>query len=322
MKILVTGGCGLIGHRVVAELVELGHTVLAVDNKTDYGLIPQDELQYIMSERVRQIPADVRIREIDIESRHVDLAFEEFRPDTVIHLASFPRQRAVNHNPQLGARVMCEGLLNLLECSVKYGVGRFVYISSSMVYGNFSDGVRENQPCYPRGQYAIMKYMGERLVEDYARRTDIKYTVVRPSAVYGELDVEDRVVSKFMLAAIRGQTIKVHGAGELLDFTHVTDAASGIVGAALSDHSLNKTYNITRSCSHGLLSAAELAVRIAGRGTIEVLDRDMAFPSRGSLNIEAARQDFDYSPKIDIETGFRRYHDWLVDDPYWKNKFQ
>ena len=146
---------------------------------------------------------------------------------------------------------MIEGLLNLLEFSIQNKVKRFVYISSSMVYGNFKntyfEGVDETHECNPIGQYGIMKLAGEWLVKDYSRRTGLIYTILRPSAVYGPLDVEDRVVSKFLLSAMRGETIQVNGPKEELDFTFVTDVAEGIVSAALSDNTNNMTYNITKS---------------------------------------------------------------------------
>ena len=146
------------------------------------------------------------------------------------------------------------------------------------------------------------------------------HVVIRPSAVYGPFDVEDRVISKFLLTARRGGVIKVNGATETLDFTFVDDAANGIVAAALRDSANNNTYNITKSHSHSLLTAAELAVSIVGRGTIEVRDRDLDFPSRGALNIEAAKKDLGFDPKIDIEEGFWIYNEWLNDSVYWTKK--
>jgi nucleoside-diphosphate-sugar epimerase len=96
----------------------------------------------------------------------------------VIHLASFPRQKVVNANPQWGSRSMSEGLLNLLEASSQHQVQKFVYVSSSMVYGNFEDtigiGVMESHPTNPIGQYGIMKLAGEWLVRDYTRRTGMR----------------------------------------------------------------------------------------------------------------------------------------------------
>jgi UDP-glucose 4-epimerase len=189
-----------------------------------------------------------------------------------------------------------------------------------MVYGNFKDNVLENHDCCPQGQYGIMKWAGERLVADYSRKTDLKHTIIRPSAVYGELDVEDRVISKFMIAALRRQTLKVNGASETLDFTYVDDVADGIVAATLGSNTNNKIYNITKSHSHSLLDAANLAIKIAGGGKVEILSRDLDFPSRGSLNIDAAKRDFGFNPQIDVEQGFQRYHDWFISSDYWKNK--
>jgi len=105
-----------------------------------------------------------------------------------------------------------------------------------------------------------------------------------------------------------------------LDFTYVEDAADGIVAAALSENTNNKTYNITKSHSRTLLDAANLAVKIVGRGTIEVRDRDQDFPSRGALNIDAARRDFGFNPQVDVEEGFQRYYEWFDNSLYWSKK--
>jgi UDP-glucose 4-epimerase len=297
--------------------------VSVVDNSTNYGIVPQDELDYLISARRSTLDPSVYIWQRDItHTLSMDHVFNVEQPEVVIHMASFPRQKVVNANPPLGSRVMSEGLLNLLELSVKYGVRRFVYLSSSMVYGDFTDDVREDAQCRPQGQYGIMKLAGEWLVRDYTRRYNLAHTVIRPSAVYGPLDVEDRVISKFMLAALRGQTLKVNGAGETLDFTYVEDAADGIAAASVSDNAVNNTYNVTKSHSWTLLRAAELAVKIAGTGSIECRDRDLDFPSRGALNIDAARRDFGFDPKVDVDEGFRRYYEWFKSSPYWQSKLR
>jgi nucleoside-diphosphate-sugar epimerase len=217
---------------------------------------------------------------------------------------------------------MSTGLINLLEAARANKIKRFVYISSSMVYGDFEPDVTEDAACRPIGQYGIMKYMGEKLVEDYARQYGFEYVIIRPSAVYGELDVEDRVVSKFMLGAMRGETLKVKGANEVLDFTYVQDAARGIVQATLSKNSANKIYNITRSSEkqYTLKDAAELAISIAGKGSLEVQDRDLSFPKRGRLNINRAINDFLYSPQINVEEGFLIYYEWFKSSSYWQSK--
>ncbi len=322
MRILVTGGLGLIGHNVVNKLESLGHEITIVDTKTTYGLIPADELSYLMLERIKKIKTR-NIFNADIADYYaIDELINDDKPEIIIHLASFPRQKVVNVNPRAGSRTMSEGLLNLLELAKKHKVKRFVYISSSMVYGDFTNDVCEDAICKPQGQYGIMKLAGEWLVKDYTRSCGIEHTIIRPSAVYGPLDVEDRVISKFILSALRGQTLKVNGANETLDFTYVDDAANGIVAAALSENAINKTYNITKSHSRTLKYAAELAVEIAGKGSIEVRDKDKDFPSRGSLNIDAAKRDFGFDPKTDVEEGFKIYYNWIINSPYWSEKLK
>lgn len=322
MKILVTGGLGLIGHHVVVSLERLGHDVIVADTETTYGIIPQDELTYLMKERRKKIRKALIYKYDICDPKNIGYLFAANQFDMVLHLASFPRQKVVNANPIIGSKVMSEGLLNLLELSQKHKVKKFVYISSSMVYGDFTDDVTEDAVCRPQGQYGILKLAGEWLVKDYTRKTNgnLSHCIIRPSAVYGPLDVEDRVISKFILAAMRNEILKVNGANETLDFTYVEDAADGIVAAALSPNTDNKTYNITKSHSRSLLDAAKLAVKIVGKGSIEVRDKDADFPSRGALNIDNARRDFGFDPKVDVEEGFQKYYDWLSNSPFWTEK--
>lgn len=319
MNMFVTGGMGLIGHNIVRMLEKTHfHNITIIDTKTNYGFIPEAEIDYLMTERQKRIqtpPHDVDVR----NHEQLDYLFNKAKPDIVYHLASYPRQKAVEANPVLASDVMNTGLTNLLELSVKHQVKRFIYVSSSMVYGDFQHDVTEDSPCNPIGQYGIFKLMGEHLVKDYHRRTGLEYTIIRPSAVYGEYDVEDRVVSKFMLTAMRGGVLKVNGPNEVLDFTYVEDAASGIARLPIFPRSANQTYNITRSDVKltTLYEAAELAVKIAGKGSIVVNDRDLSFPKRGKLNIKKAQLDLSYQPQVGVEEGFKRYYEWFKQTTYW-----
>jgi nucleoside-diphosphate-sugar epimerase len=322
MKILVTGGLGLIGHNVVKRLQAQSHAVSVIDNRTTYGMIPQSELDYLIGERLKKIklsPSHLYTRDI-CNRESIDDIFEIEQPNVVIHMASFPRQKVVNADPAWGSRVMMEGLINVLESAKKHHVNRVVYISSSMVYGNFEDDVAEDAVCKPQGQYGIMKLAGEHLVKDYARRGHFDYTILRPSAVYGPLDVEDRVVSKFMLTAMRGGVLRVNGSSETLDFTYVDDAADGVVAAALVPAAANQTFNITKSHSVSLLEAARMIIEIVGKGSIELRDKDADFPSRGALNIDRARAVLGYNPQVDVEEGFENYYGWFKNSLHWAPK--
>ena len=323
MKYIITGGAGFIGHNVVRRLEERGHECFVIDSNTNYGFVHKAELEYLTQERKRRMRANIHYLDLR-DHKQIEDFVRTFAQGTaaIIHLASFPRQKVVEKNPLWAADVMGTGLVNLLELAKNYKIPKFVYVSSSMVYGDFRDGVRETDACNPIGQYGIMKYMGEKLVEDYARRGAFDYSIVRPSAVYGEYDVEDRVVSKFTIAAIRGETLKVNGAMECLDFTHVDDAAEGIVLAAVKDAANGKIFNITRSANKSttLLDAAALCIKIAGKGKIDIQDRDMSFPTRGRLNIDLARSELGFNPTVNVKEGFKRYHHWFLESKYWQTK--
>lgn len=311
MKILVTGGVGFIGHNVVAQLEQEGHDVCVLDNFTNYGIVPESEMSRLHQARLSRITT-TSIHHVDIRNYNALLnVFDKCSPDVVIHCAAFPRAKAVDENPEEGASVLTSGLINLLRCSERFNVRRFVYVSSSMVYGDFELYGYEDMCCTPKGIYGILKYAGESLTSDLCERANIDYVILRPSAVYGPYDVLDRVVSKFLTNAMLDQDLVVCGAEEMLDFTYIDDCVAGIVKASLSFNSSKRTYNITRSRGRSLLEAAELAVGIVGKGRIKMANANPRFPSRGTLSTIRAGQDFGYCGQIDIEQGFRLYYDWL-----------
>lgn len=311
MKILVTGGCGFIGHKVVQNLEKMNKEVLVVDNHSNYGSISQRELEHLVDERSKDIKSD--IINLDINNFTALYKSFEFNPDVVVHLASFPRQKSVDINPQEGVKTMMEGLINILElCKNR----KLIYISSSMVYGDFNGSAKETDPCNPKGLYAVMKYAGERMVKDYANRFGMQYNIIRPSAVYGPLDVGDRVIAKFMLNAVTDKPLKVNGAFEKLDFSYVDDTAMGICLATTSGQP-GAIYNITRGEGRTLYDAAKHICSIVGKGNIIVGNKDNKFPSRDALCIDAAKKDLLFNPSVDLKSGLEKYYDWFKDRVHW-----
>ena len=314
-KILVTGGMGFIGHNVVKLLQSLKHNVQVIDALTTYGVTNKEELEYLYNQRITKINKKTQVYKIDIADAGVDQVFDSFKPDVVIHLASFPRQATVQANPTEAAHTMCKGLVNVLDCCARHQVAKILYASSSMVYGNFDDA-KEDDQLNPSGSYSIWKIAGEELVKEYNRTTGLDYVIVRPTAVYGPMDISDRVISKFLISAMRDETLNVNGANETLDFTFVDDCATGIVLASLG-HTIG-TYNISRSHRCTIAEAANLAVKIVGKGSVNIRDKDKDFPSRGTLNTSKAQKDFKFDPKIDIDKGLEMYYNWIKDSTFYK----
>jgi len=308
MKILVTGGAGFIGHHVARKFEALGHEVIIQDNFTNYGITDKEHMDRLHAARLTGFEGKIIKSDITttVTRTHIDI----HKPDMIVHLAAFPRAKIVNENPADGVPTMTTGLMNLLVAGARNNVKRFVYISSSMVYGDFKYPAFETHATNPTSIYASLKLAGEQITKQFAKNHDFAYTIVRPSAVYGPNDVEDRVVSKFLLNAMNNKVLTVNGEFEALDFSSVFDVSDGIVLAALNDAGKNETFNITYGQQEIIQYAAHLMTIIAGGGELRIGERNPNMPSRAALSILKARELLGYNPKISIEEGFKNYHEW------------
>ena len=318
MKFIVTGGAGFIGHNVVRQLEAQGHQCFIIDKCTTYGFVPKEELNYLKNERKKRIHGNVH--HIDLrDHKAISNFFLSFgnRVDAVIHLASFPRQKVVSANPVWGSEVMSTGLIHLLEETRKNNIPKFVYISSSMVYGDFDNDVKESYNCNPQGQYGIMKLAGEWLVKDYARKTGMEYVIIRPSAVYGPLDVEDRVVAKFMLGAMRGHRLRVNGAGETLDFTYVDDIVEGVIKVLLYPPAERPTppvriFNLGHNRPVETLLFVRMLEQLLGKtARTELLPAQPGDMFETCADLTRIRSAINFSPRVSLEEGLRRFVAWF-----------
>jgi len=311
MRILVTGAYGFIGSRIVERLLEMGHDVTAMDNKETYGVITPAELKKLYTWRQRNWTKAVARAEGDVTDRNDVLSAFKPRPDYVIHLASYPRAKIVNNDPWIGVQNVIGGTVNLLWHCQHMSVKKFVFVSSSMIYGHFSDGTREDAPTKPNNLYGEAKLTAERFVKHYHQQHGIDYAVVRPSGVYGPGDMEDRVLSKFFSNAMNDRTITVHDGDNRVDFTYIDDTAEGIIKATLSDVS-NRSFNITAGNATSLRTAAEKIIALTGSKS-DIVDTGVhkLYPRRGTLDITRAKDLLGYEPNTSFDQGLQKYYEWL-----------
>ena len=312
MKILVTGGKGFIGSKIVEMLTKDGHKVTVVDNNDTYGIMTKQELEKLFQWRTRNwVAENVQVISGDILNRLICLKAFSHNPDIVIHLATYPRAKIVDEDPILGIPKVINTTTNLLWHSSKWSVKKFVYISSSMVYGDFVDGTKEDANTKPKNIYGEAKLTGERMVKLFAKRDNLNYSIIRPSGVYGPGDMPDRVVSKFFEKAMKNETITLHNGANKVDFTYRQDAARGIIMSALSSVS-NVSFNITAGNATSLRTLAETIIKITGsESEIEDIGNHKLYPMRGTLNISRAKDLLGYEPEFTLEQGLKSYYDWL-----------
>ena len=272
-KILLIGGEGFIGSRFV-DLSFEKYNCTTFDLLSDQNInldIPRGKIN-----RVANTPLEF---------------------DTVIFLAARPNLASVLQNPKEAYRTGTQGLSRALR---QYQDSHFVYISSSMVYGNWTKGSMSEQDLpSPTNIYGQLKLLGEGIVKQFHSN----YTIVRPSAVYGYGDNRKRVTQLFINKIINNEPIVLKGADNLFDFTHVDDIVQGLF--LICDKGAdNEVYNITRGEAYTLESFAQMLykkLRKEPNYTIEPISEN--YPTRGALNITKAKKLLGYNPKFSLSQG-------------------
>jgi len=310
MRILVTGAYGFIGSKIVEKLCAMGHEVTTMDNSETYGVITPEDLKKLYVYRQRNWGQVTHCKGDVTKSLDVLRAFRP-RPDYVIHLASYPRAKLVNADPMIGVQNVIGGTVNMLWHAEKMPVKKVVFVSSSMIYGDYVDGTKEDADTKPTNLYAEAKITAERFVKHYQNHFGVDYAIVRPSGVYGPGDMDDRVLSKFFQRAMNNEIVEVHDGDNKVDFTYVDDTADGIIKATLSE-AKNMSFNITAGRAITLREAAERVIDITGSNS-EIVDigAQKLYPKRGTLDISRAKELLGYEPSTAFEHGLEEYHEWL-----------
>jgi len=192
MKFAITGGAGLIGSSLSRKLIEHNHDVLIIDDFTySYSSAPSPSISADISVRMGCLLKGARLERCStLEPNKLRGLLEDYQPDCVIHLAAIPLVAVATRHIESAAASLSTGLINVLEIMRDLPqTSRFVYASSSMVYGNFlQDPMPEDGPKNPLNIYGGLKLAGETLTHAYLAPTKIEPVVVRPSSVYGPTD--------------------------------------------------------------------------------------------------------------------------------------
>jgi nucleoside-diphosphate-sugar epimerase len=327
-KILLVGGCGFIGHNLALYLKERNadpyildslsiNNLYSIDNeevknKNLYAAILNDRINLLKEKDIKLIIQDAR------DHQSISRIYDKIDPDIIIHLAAVSHANKSNKDPHN----TFDHSLRTLENTLDFARNRkkhLIYLSSSMVYGNF-DGkeVDEDTICNPIGIYGTLKLSGELLVKAYNNVFDLPYTIIRPSALYGERCVSRRVGQIFIENAIQNLDININGSGdEKLDFTYIDDLVQGIYKSCINRNSINQTFNITFGNSRKLSELANLVKSEFPKVKINYVGREQFMPERGTLNVNKAKKLIDYSPQYKLDEGYIKYIQWYKN--FWKN---
>lgn len=322
-KILLIGGGGFIGHNMAIEFQKLGATVdiidsLQVNNLYAFGrasgeILNRDLYIKIINQRLDLLrDYDIPLHLQDAREYHaLSSIITDIAPDVIIQLAAVSHANKSNKDPYSTFDHSFRTLENALDNN-KERKAHFIYFSSSMVYGHFEqEAVTEETPCNPLGIYGALKYSGEKLVIAYNQVFDMPYTIIRPSALYGERCVSRRVGQIFLENAVQGKNVTIHGNGsDKLDFTYIQDLIEGIRCVIENPKSKNETFNLTFGQGREIREMANILQENFPNIEIEYKSKDNLTPDRGTLSIEKARRLIGFEPQWPLEKGYRQYIEW------------
>jgi len=325
-KICIVGGAGFIGHNLAFQLRNAGYEVTCVDNLMVNNLISvignTDGLKFkslnkkIIDSRLDLLEKnDIELKIADARDYHlVSRLIDDLKPDVIIHLAAVSHSNRSNKDPYNTFDHSFRTLENVLDAS-RGKVERLIYFSSSMVYGDFTKNeVDETDICEPIGIYGTLKYCGERIIKAYNQVFDSNYTIIRPSALYGERCISRRIGQIFIENAINDHEIKIGGDGEdKLDFTYIKDLCEGVQLSIEKKEAINETFNLTYGGSKTINNLKNILLEHFPDAKISYEKRDKLMPKRGTLSIEKAKKLLGYNPSSSIEEAYPTYIKWYKD---------
>ena len=310
MKAIITGAAGFIGSHLCERLLKEGWTVVGVDNFDDFydPKIKRSNIRTcLQNKRFRLVEGDIR------DAAGMDKIAAE-GADVIVHLAAKAGVRPSIAQPGLYADVNVNGTVSLLEAARKNHIKKFVFASSSSVYGNnkkvpFSE---DDNVDFPISPYAATKKAGELICHTYHHLYGISVTCLRFFTVYGPRQRPDLAIHKFARLIEQGKSIPVYGDGSMMrDFTFIDDIIDGTMAG------INKCagYNIYNLGESRPIKVNDLIVEIekalGKKAVIEHLPLQPGDVERTYADISRAGRDLAYAPNTDISTGLKRFVEWF-----------
>ncbi len=311
-RVLVTGAAGFIGGHTCRALLDAGHEVVGVDNFDPF----YD--RSLKEEVVRGLNARRGFSFLEGDVRDAALVEKALaRIDVVVHLAARAGVRPSIQEPAVYASVNVEGTVCLLEASRRLGVRRFVFGSSSSVYGDatpvpFSEDAPAVSPISP---YAATKRAAELICRVYAELHGLSVAALRFFTVYGPRQRPDLAIHRFTRLLTSGSPIHQYGDGSSeRDYTHIDDILKGVLGGVRWTSAHDATYDVFNLGESKTVRLDDLITLIADALGIEpTIEREPAQPGdvrRTFADISKARRELGYAPNVAIEDGIADFVNW------------
>ena len=311
MRVLVTGGAGFIGSHLCGRLLDRGDQVAAIDNFDPFypERIKRRALEPLLTRGLRFFQADIR------DAEAVAVAFGEAAPDCIVHLAALAGVRPSIERPAEYMDVNVRGTSVLLEAARKAGVRRFVFGSSSSVYGAnaappFRETARIESPLSP---YAASKAAGEQLVSTFRNLYGLEAISLRFFTVYGARQRPDLAIHKFARLMLEGRKLPFFGDGSSRrDYTFIDDILAGVLAALsvpLSRHEIVNLGGAQTTTLRELIAILEDALGV--RAELDLQPAQKGDMPLTSADVTHAGKVLGYAPRTPLREGIRFFAEWI-----------
>jgi nucleoside-diphosphate-sugar epimerase len=308
MKCIVTGAAGFIGSHLSQKLLKENYEVLGIDDFQDYypKWIKERNIAPLLKQKNFNLMPE-NINSLDSDSLLAN-------HDCIFHLAAQAGVRSSwGENFSVYTRNNIDTTQKLLESAKKNDLKKFIYASSSSVYGDCHDlPMKENSPLKPYSPYGVTKLAAEHLCTLYYRNYSVPTVSLRFFTVYGPAQRPDMAFHKFFKAALEGKNITIYGDGsQTRDFTYIDDIVEAILSAFRSGKP-GEIYNLGGGKNIILREIFPLIENVCQKKiTINHIDRQYGDVSHTFADITKARKDLGFSPRIKLEQGLTEEWKWI-----------
>jgi UDP-glucuronate 4-epimerase len=314
MKILLTGGAGFIGSSLSDSLLKNGHDVVAIDNFDPFYSIDRKKKNLEFSNSFNGF----KLQQVDIADKDNLFALLDDDFDMIVHLAAKAGVLPSIKDPIGYYRTNVTGTLNLLEFAKVRGIRKFVFASSSSVYG-----VNTNIPwsesdtsLVPISPYASSKIAGEHLGRVYSTLNDINFIGLRFFTVFGPRQRPDLAINKFTNLIHLGKSIPFYGDGSTRrDYTFIDDIVSGIIGAMDYNESKFEIFNLGNNFPVTLNELIQTIEKVVNKKAIlDIMPFQPGDVPVTYSNIEKARKYLNFEPSTKLEEGISKFYTWYLEN--------
>ncbi|MDW7999000.1 MAG: dTDP-glucose 4,6-dehydratase [Thermodesulfovibrio sp.] len=311
MKLLVTGGAGFIGSEFVRQAVKRGYKVIVIDKLTYAGDL----------RRLEEVIEKIRFYRTDIcQKKQMEAIFLTEKPNTVVHFAAETHVDRSILSPQAFLKTNIEGTHNLLECSLRHSVSRFINIITDEVYGEIKEGkFTENSPLVPNSPYSVSKASQDMLGRAYFRTYGLPVITVRPSNTYGAWQYPEKLIPVIILKALNDEPIPIYGDGSnVREWLYVEDCATALL-EIIEKGKVGEIYNVGSGIEKKNIEVVRAILSLLKKpeSLIQFVKDRPGHDFRYSVSTEKIEKEIGWKAKTGFDEGIEKTVNWYFKNMDW-----